>query len=218
MFEAPLYPHSSPHGTSSNSELQEVLCVLRSGRVIAYPTETVYGLGADPFCLPALEEMIALKGRPESKGFILLVKDRAGLSEVTQSPSPLAQQFMEHFWPGPLTLIMPARPGVPDLVTGKSGSVAVRHSSSPHVAALLNLWGRALVSTSANHSGFPPLLTGTQVRDCFGCRIGAIMEGRCPTGVLPSTIVALDEDTPRIVRFGALPAEMLRRVCPSIAS
>ncbi|MBF0138793.1 MAG: threonylcarbamoyl-AMP synthase [Magnetococcales bacterium] len=200
----------------SDRELQEGLRALRNGQVIAHPTETVYGLAADPFSFPALEKILALKGRQESKGFILLIKDRADLSEIVASPSPLAQTFMEHFWPGPLTLIMPARPSVPDWVTGGRGSVAVRHSSSPHVAALLGVWGKPLVSTSANLSGSPPLTTGTRVRECFGSRIGCIMDGRCPTGSLPSTIVALDEEVPRIVRAGAVTIEMLRRVWPSM--
>ncbi|MBF0348521.1 MAG: threonylcarbamoyl-AMP synthase [Magnetococcales bacterium] len=196
-------PMPSPH------ELTHALETLHSGGIIAYPTETVYGIGADPFQPRGLDQILRLKGRDATKGFILLIPNRRTLETIVTPPSPWAERLIQQFWPGPLTLVLPAQPGLPEQVTGGRTTVAVRHSSSQRVATLLNAWGRPLVSTSANPSGHPPFRNHLQVQDFFGSQIPCIMTGHCPTHTPPSTIVAFENDQPVIVRQGAITAVML---------
>ncbi|MBF0110316.1 MAG: threonylcarbamoyl-AMP synthase [Magnetococcales bacterium] len=185
---------------------------LRRGGIIAHPTETVYGLGADPFHPEALQRILSLKGRDAAKGFILLIPDRPALDPLVAAIPVTARRLMEHFWPGPLTLILPARPGLPAPLTGGRSTLAVRHSSSRHVTTLLEFWNRPLVSTSANRSGAPPLRDGKQVIDLFGAEIDCLQLGHCPPDTPPSTIVAFDEKQPRIIRMGTITQAMIRAV------
>lgn len=205
-----------PQGITSPStlELADACRVLRDGGIVAYPTETVYGLGVDPFQPQALKQVLALKGRDAAKGFILLIQNLTDLDRVADTPPPYAELLMHHFWPGPLTLLLPARKGLSDLVTGGRSTVAVRHSSSPHVAMLLGIWGQPLVSTSANLSGEPPLLDGETVAHHLGSKVSCIIPGCCQSGSLPTTIVGFDEIGPTIVRQGAITAHMLGLVLP----
>lgn len=197
-------------------ELEKAVQTLRSGGVVAHPTETVFGLGADPFNPQALNLILELKGRDATKGFILLVQSRADLQAVVGSPPPQAEYLMDRFWPGPLTLILPAHPTLPNLVTGGRATVAVRHSSSPHVAALLKGWGKPMVSTSANVSGQPPLRDSTAVRKIFAPQVVFTLSGCCPPEVPPTTIVTFDDHFPKILRQGSVTDDMLRTVLPHI--
>ncbi|MBF0605777.1 MAG: threonylcarbamoyl-AMP synthase [Nitrospirae bacterium] len=199
----------------SVAQLADACRVLHDGGVVAHPTETVYGLGVDPFQPQALERLLALKGRDAAKGFILLIRNTTDLDRVADMPSPYAQRLMHHFWPGPLTLLLPARKGLSGYVTGGRSTVAVRYSSSRHVAMLLEAWGQPLVSTSANYAGDPPLRDGGAVADRFGSRVHCIIPGCCQPGALPTTIVGFDDHGPKIVRQGALTARMLACVLPS---
>lgn len=186
---------------------------LRRGGLVAYPTETVYGLGADPRQESALHALLRLKGRGAEKGLILLV---AGVEAVTQAalpPSPLARHLMESFWPGPLTLVLPARPDLSRLVTGSGGWVALRHSPSPVVAALLERFGAPIVSTSANPSGQPTPVHGAEIRRLWGEALAGVVE--LPHGTAqasrPSTVVKVEGEGVTLLREGALAAEEVRR-------
>lgn len=212
MAESP----SCPDGLPSITELANACEVLHNGGIVAHPTETVYGLGVDPFQPLALQRLVALKGRDATKGLILLIQSMADLVRVADTPSSHAQRLMRHFWPGPLTLLLPARKGLPDLVTGGRSTVAVRYSSSRHVAMLLGAWGQPLVSTSANLAGDPPLRDSQAVVECFGSKIHCIMPGCCQSGVLPTTIIGFDDIGPKIVRQGTLTARMLACALPDI--
>ncbi|MBF8274042.1 MAG: translation factor SUA5 [Magnetococcales bacterium] len=211
-----MQPSHLPDDLPSPAELARACEALDAGRIIAYPTETVFGLGADPFHPLAMEQILALKGRDAAKGFILLIQNRTDLETVALPPPPQALSLMQHFWPGPLTLVLPAQPGLPNVVTGGRSTVAVRHSSSRHVAALLHRWGKPLISTSANLSGHPPLTEDVTVRQCFGVHVDFTLSGCCPPGIPPTTIVAFDDAKPRIVRQGGVTVAMLRSVLPRI--
>lgn len=198
--------------TISDLALQHACDALAAGQVIAHPTETVFGLAADPFHPTALHRLSQLKGRTTSKGFIVLIPDLDWLDRLILPPSALAQRLMAHFWPGPLTLVLPARSDLPVAVTGENHFVAVRHSSSPLVGALLQRWHGLLVSTSANLTGQPTASSSLAVYQQWGIRIPVILEGETPTHAQPSTLLQVKTNRVHLLREGAVSAAQLRSV------
>ena len=190
---------------------------LALGQVIAHPTETVFGLAADPFHPDAIARLVSLKGRCSTKGFIVLIPDQTWLNQLVDPPSVLAQQLMDHFWPGPLTLILPARVGLPAALIGQSQGVAVRHSSSSLVAELLHRWQKPLISTSANLAGHPPLCSAAEVRKLWGASVSAVLEGEVPANALPSTILQIIANRALLVRAGTITVAELRKTLPKMA-
>lgn len=189
---------------------------LAMGQVIAHPTETLFGLAVDPFNPVAVQRLLRLKGRNAGKGFILLVPDRERALALIEPPSPLAQRLMTDFWPGPLTLVLPARSGLPAVVTGGSGFVALRHSSSPLVAQLLHGWQKPLVSTSANPSGHAPACSAEEVRRYWGKAIAVVLEGSTAKEALPSTVVQVKSGEVRVLREGVISMAALQAKIPEI--
>lgn len=142
--------------------------LIRGGGVVAYPTEAVYGLGCDPARLDAVERVVALKGRAPEKGFILVAADVAQLTRWIAPLDAAARERVDAVWPGPVTFVVPAAADVPPLLTGGRATIACRVSAHPTVRALCEASGRALVSTSANRSGDPPLVDAAGVAHAFG--------------------------------------------------
>ena len=130
--------------------------IVKNGGLIAYPTETVYGLGADPYNAEAIQKIFIAKGRAEDKGIILLIRGVDDLSTLVRAVSPTAQILIDAFWPGPLTLVFRANPDLSPTLLGGRDTVALRHSSSPIATRLLTALGGPLTSTSANRSTEPP--------------------------------------------------------------
>lgn len=189
---------------------------LANGQVIAYPTETVFGLGVDPHNPAALERLAQLKGRAPEKGFILLIGDPAQLTALTRPHSATTLKLMDHFWPGPLTLVLPALPGLHPLLTGGTGSIAVRRSPSPVVAQLLNVWGGPLVSSSANRGGEPVCAGADEVRVRFGDEVATVLEGEASVDGTPSTVLGVTGDEGILFRAGAVDGAAIRAVCPDL--
>jgi L-threonylcarbamoyladenylate synthase len=177
------------------------VAALVRGEVVGFPTETFYGLGVDAFDLPALERLRALKGRGAEKAISVLV-DAATLASVVAEISPRAQALMDAHWPGPLTLALPARPGLPEALV-LEGCVAVRHSPHPFAQALVAGLGRPLTATSANPAGAPPPTTAAGVRSYFGDRCVIVDGGETPGGQ-PSTLVRVRGDIVEVLRAGAI--------------
>ena len=222
----------------SNNRYLDACKALAQGQVIAHPTETVFGLAADPFNPAALERLLFIKGqgpgedsgedsgegqgRSKSKGFIVLIPDQTWVERLALPPSPVVRKLMDHFWPGPLTLILPARPHVPDLVVGSHQSIAIRHSSSALVAALMQHWQKPLVSTSANRSGSVPLLSALQVRQQWGSELAQVLEvahvreNNPPADVPPSTLLHIQANRGRLLRLGTVSKQQLQAVCPEM--
>ncbi|MBF0401532.1 MAG: threonylcarbamoyl-AMP synthase [Magnetococcales bacterium] len=200
----------------SDDSLQRVCRALAAGQVIAHPTETLFGLAVDPFHAAAVQSLLQLKGRQVSKGFILLIPDSGWLERLSRPPSLLAQRLMACFWPGPLTLALPARPELPVEITGGSGFVAVRHSSSPLVAALLGCWRGVLVSTSANLAGQPPALSAAAVARQWGDGVAVILAGEVSAQARPSTVLRLDDERVSLLREGALSLAQIRAMVPEL--
>lgn len=198
--------------------IQETRELLLADGLLAVPTETFYALACHPFRLAALRRLMRVKGRAPDKPILLLVAGPERVPEVARELPPVAVRLMERFWPGPLTLILPARPEVPPLITGGTGTVGVRQPRQRATLALLRALDFPLTGTSANRSGEPPARTATEVAQTLGSELEVILDdGPCPGG-LPSTVVDLTTRPPRLVRPGALPAEELTELLPDLAA
>ncbi|MBF0270825.1 MAG: threonylcarbamoyl-AMP synthase [Magnetococcales bacterium] len=194
----------------------DAIAALHQGEVIGLPTETLFGLAADPWHPEAVARLTRLKARPTDKGFILLVARQEDLASLVEPPSPLARSLMARFWPGPLTLVLPARSGLPDPITGGSGSVAVRHSPAPAVQELLALWRGPLISTSANRAGEPPPATSQEVREIWHSEGMLVLDGTIRPDALPSTLLKITANRATLLRHGAIPLEQLRSWIPDL--
>lgn len=167
---------------------EEATRVLRRSGVIAMPTETFYALGASTSDEVAVRRVCAIKGRPQGKPILALIADRAQLTALVHEIPPAATTLMERFWPGPLTLIFPASPLLPEALTAGTGSVGVRQTAHMGLAPLLRQVG-PLTGTSANRSGEPPARTAEEVQTTLGSEVDLILDGGVTPGGLSSTIV-----------------------------
>jgi L-threonylcarbamoyladenylate synthase len=185
--------------------------VIRSGGLVAFPTETVYGLGADGLNEAAVRQIFAAKGRPEAKGLILHLSDPAQAAAVAEV-SPAAERLMGAFFPGPLTLVLPARPVVPAVTTGGGITVAVRMPDHRVALALIAAAGRPIAAPSANPSGAPAPRTADEVLAGLDGLFGLLLDaGPTPVGT-PSTVLDLTHAPPRLLRSGAVAPVEIERV------
>jgi L-threonylcarbamoyladenylate synthase len=155
----------------------EAIAALRRGNVIVFPTETLYGLGADALNSEAVEQVFQLKGRDPVNPIPVLVSDREMLHTVVADIPEAAQELIRQFWPGPLTLILPARKNIPKALCNPSGGVGVRISSQAIATRLVSALGRPLTATSANPSGKEPARTVQEAKTYFGEQIEVFVEG-----------------------------------------
>lgn len=192
--------------------IDEAARLLRQGKLVAIPTETVYGLAADAMNPAAVAAIFAAKGRPMDNPLIVHIGDIADWAPLVTAIPPVAQQLAEAYWPGPLTMILPAAPCVPAEVRGGLKTVAVRFPSDPIAQAVILRSGCPLAAPSANRSGIPsPTNAGRVMEDMQG-RIAAVLDGGdCAVGV-ESTVVDLCGPVPRLLRPGGITPEMLRAV------
>jgi len=184
-----------------------------SGGVVAYPTETYYALGADPSNIAALEAVSSLKGRDSAdKPFLLLIDSlqevRAWVSKLPAEFAPLA----ERFWPGPLTLVLPASPDIPRALTGGRGGVALRWTSHPVARRLIRACGGALTGTSANPTGEAPADTAQQALESCGAGIARLVDGGRTPGGPPSTVLDLTGKRASVLRSGAVSTEAIGQI------
>ena len=194
---------------------------LRAGKLLAYPTETVYGLGSAP-TVPALAALARLKGRPVGKPFLLLIASRRMAEEWGLVFNPSASALAEAFWPGPLTLVLRGGEGrLPDELRGSEGGIAVRYTSHAGVSRLVVAMGRPLTSTSANRPGGPPAPGPDRLVELFGSEEQSgellVLDGGVLGNVPPSTLVDCTDLMPRMVREGAIPRAELRRAAGRLA-
>ncbi len=182
---------------------------LRRGEVAAFPTDTVYGLGAAAFDEAAVQALYEIKGRPEGKAIPLLLRGAQALGEVVADVPPLARRLIDRFWPGGLTLILMARPEVPAVVRAGGPTVAVRVPGHPAARALVRAAGSPLATTSANRSGAPDALTAIQVVEQLRCRVSWVLDGGHTPEGQASSVVDVTVAPPAIRRHGAIPDEAL---------
>jgi L-threonylcarbamoyladenylate synthase len=188
---------------------------LSAGLLVAFPTETVYGLGAEGFTIPALVRVFEAKGRPRFDPLIIHIADMAGLDRLTDLSSlPGASRtkfevLCSRLWPGPLTLILPKRPGVPDIATSGLPTVAVRFPSHPVAQKLIRLSSGTIAAPSANPFGYLSPTRAEHVRDQLGEGVDLILDGGRSLVGVESTVLDLSRERPRILRPGGLPQEMI---------
>ena len=176
---------------------------LRRGAVVAFPTETFYGLAVEALDVSALERLFALKGRGAEKTSALIVADIAMLATLCAKIPAKARELAASYWPGPLTLALPARPGLPDAIV-QNGFVAARVSPHPLAHALVLAFGRPITATSANLAGAPPTRNAGEIRASFGAACPFVLDGGETPGGLPSTLVRVQGDAVEVVRQGAI--------------
>lgn len=188
---------------TASHQIQNALTALRRGGLVAYPTDTVYGLGADAYNEAAVRRVFAVKERPFSMPLPLLVADLAMLESCAARLSPAARLLAERFMPGALTLIVPKGVAIPDIVTAGGPSVGLRIPDHTVPRALTAGLGRPLVGTSANRSGFGSVTGADEVRSQLGTDVDEVVAGFCHGGI-ESTIVDMTQHPPKVVRRGAL--------------
>jgi len=199
------FEKTNSSGLASASEsIEQAIAALSAGEAVVYPTETLYGIGADPFAPAALERIFAIKGRDAAKAIALIAHDNAAAFAIASEISQTARILAQAFWPGPLTLVMPARAGLPAALIGPGGGVGVRVSSHPVARALAQGLGRAITATSANRSGAAPAQTIAEARIALGTEIKVFVDGGPLTNGAPSTIVQCDHTGWRLLRAGAI--------------
>ncbi|MBI2858384.1 MAG: threonylcarbamoyl-AMP synthase [Chloroflexi bacterium] len=178
--------------------------VLRAGGIVAFPTDTVYGLGCNAFNTQALVRIFEVKRRPRHLALPLLVSDMPQLREVAVEMSQAARLLAERFWPGALSLLLPRTNKVPDIVTARGNKVAVRLPAHPVPVFLARAVGAPLVGTSANLHGQPSCRTAEEVRRQLDGEVDMIVDGGETPGGIESTIVDVQDSRPVIIREGAI--------------
>ena len=186
--------------------LTRAASALRQGRIIAYPTETLYGLGADPLREEALERLYQLKDRPPTMPASILVRDVAMLKEVTRDLPGSAIRLIEAFLPGPLTLVLPARSHLPQRLTAGTGTIGVRISAHPLMGHLFSRYPAPITTTSANPSGQPDARDAQKILSYFPQGIDCILDAGPVAGGIGSTVVEVTGKAPKILREGSISA------------
>ncbi len=196
--------------TLASGAYDEIVSLLRSGGVIAFPTDTAYGLGADPFNNSAIERIFQIKGRPDAKPILLIVSSLEIAESVTE-PAEVFYDLARHFWPGPLTIILRAAKSIPPTVTAGTPTVGVRWPIAEFATKLVKHLGTPITATSANRSGLPAAVTAEEVRVQLNDGLDALVDG----GQLPSrrgsTIVDLTAGSPVLLREGPISFDSLKQ-------
>ena len=198
--------------SDSPEDIEKAGEIIRNGGLVAFPTETVYGLGADALNLVAVSHIYRAKGRPSDNPMIVHIGDREMLSQLTDTITPDMEKLMDAFWPGPMTMIVKRRPLVPDVTTGGLDTVGIRFPSNPVAQALVKAAGCPIAAPSANLSGKPsPTTADHVVKDMMG-RVDAIIKsGPCTHGI-ESTVIDMTGVIPMILRPGVITSIMMGEV------
>ena len=183
--------------------------ILRSGGTVAYPTDTVYGLGADVFNGGAVTKVFTAKKRPPGMPLPVLIAQTSQLGELVEDIPPVARILMEKFWPGGLTIVFHRRPAFKSLAPAGSGKIAIRLPGHPLTLRLIVELGRPMVGTSANLHGYPAALTAAEVKEQLGYEVDFIIDSGPRPGGIESTIVDVTVDPPLVLRKGAIPEKDL---------
>ena len=196
--------HSVPQ-----ADITHAAAVLKAGELVAFPTETVYGLGADASNADAVCKIYAAKGRPSNHPLIVHVADAVQLANWARDIPPAAHVLAKKFWPGPLTLVLKRNPRVPDAVTGGQDTVAIRVPSHPVAQALLREFGGGVAAPSANRFGRVSATTAAHVREEFGDSVACVLDGGAADVGIESTIVDCSRAIPSLLRPGWITPQQL---------
>jgi L-threonylcarbamoyladenylate synthase len=198
---------SSAKASSSHPEIstiEDAIDALHAGELVVYPTETFYGVAADPSSKSALTRLFAIKGRDAAKTVAMIAADARSAFSLAREVPPIARRLAECFWPGPLTLVLPAGAQIAPELVGLSGGVGVRVSSHPTARALAAGLERPITATSANRTGEPPAKTLADARKALGRKVKVYLEGGTLGASPPSTVLEVAGERWRIIREGAV--------------
>ncbi|PYN18422.1 MAG: threonylcarbamoyl-AMP synthase [Candidatus Rokuibacteriota bacterium] len=184
--------------------VEAAAAVLRADGLVAFPTETFYGLGAAALRPAAVRRIFDVKGRPEGKPLLVLVDSIAMVERLTTDVPPRARALMDRYWPGALTLVLRARADVPFEITAGSGTIGVRLSAHAVARALVTALGGPVTAPSANLSGRPAPTTAAEAVAAFGDALPLVLDGGATQGGRPSTVLDVTVDPPRVIRAGAV--------------
>ena len=194
---------------TTTEEIKQAAKIIKEGGLVAFPTETVYGLGADALNSEAVGKVYAAKGRPSDNPMIVHISSKDDLSKLTPELTADMKKLMDAFWPGPLTMVVPALEIIPKVTTGGLDTVGIRMPSEPAAAELIRLSGVPIAAPSANLSGKPSPTSYKHAADDLDGRIdGIIAGGDCEAGI-ESTVVDMTEEIPSVLRPGIITAEQL---------
>lgn len=196
--------------------MAEAVAAIRDGGVAALPTETFYALSVDAFNAEAVERVVALKRTPDRSPVLLLIADPGQVEMVASRVPEKFHELTELFWPGPLTLVVPAASHVPARVTAGTGTVAVRVPGLNLPRRVARALGRPITGPSANLHGHPPCRTALEVVGVFGEALDLVLDGGATSGGKPSTILDLSGPEPRVLREGLLPISSLEPFLPEL--
>ncbi|HEY93582.1 MAG TPA: threonylcarbamoyl-AMP synthase [Dehalococcoidia bacterium] len=195
------------------AKINKGITILTNGGIIAYPTDTVYGLGACSDNPEAIKRIYQVKRRPLDMPLPLLLADMIWIERLTITISDIARKLIDRFLPGALTLVMKKADSIPDIISGGKDTIALRIPDHPVTIALIYGVGRPLIGTSANLSGKPSALTADEINSQLSDEIDYIIDtGRCQGGI-ESTIVDVTGEIPIILREGAIPRIEIEKVC-----
>ncbi|WJE52680.1 L-threonylcarbamoyladenylate synthase [Bacillus cereus] len=198
-------------------QLQEAARLLRENEAIAFPTETVYGLGANAMNDEAIAKIFEAKGRPSDNPLIVHIGAKSQLGEIVREITPVAEELMKHFWPGPLTIILPKKDGISEKVTAGLDTVGVRMPDHPVALALIEVANVPVAAPSANRSGRPSPTLAHHVYEDLNGKIAGIVDGGA-TGVgVESTVVDCTSEVPTILRPGGITKEQLEEVIGTVS-
>ncbi len=204
---------TSELSASVKQAIERGVAVLKGGGLVAFPTDTVYGLGAAATNYKAVARVFEVKERSHNMPLPLLLASVSQIKEVTERVPPLAWCLAEKFFPGALTLVLPRSSSVPDIVTAGGSTVGVRVPAHPVPVALIQGLGAPIIGTSANLSGRPSAVSAAEVAAEFDNLIDLIIDGGRSYGSRESTIIDATKDVPVVLREGAIPVAELERAC-----
>jgi L-threonylcarbamoyladenylate synthase len=189
---------------------------LAAGGVIGLPTDTVYGIAASLGRTEAIDRIFEIKQRPLDRTLPVLVSSTRALLQIAVIPDNRIRDLLDKFWPGPLTVVVPGKNGLPIGVRAEDGTVAVRIPNHPLAIEIIEKSGGAIACTSANFSGEPPALTAEETVAVLGGKLDLVVDGGHAPGGIASTVVSAQEDDLVVLREGGIPAEDIQRACCAI--
>jgi L-threonylcarbamoyladenylate synthase len=199
-------------------QVERAVEIIKKGGIVAFPTDTVYGLGGDAFNVKAAERIYRVKQRSLNMPLPVLLADAAGLEDVAADVPEIARCLIKRFWPGGLTLVLTKKKSVPDIITAGGKKVAVRVPDHPVPLSLVRGSGSPIIGTSANISYEPSPLTAWDVEKQLGGMVDMIVDGgKCP-GEVASTVVDVTGQTPFVLRRGIISEEEIKKACPEYST
>jgi L-threonylcarbamoyladenylate synthase len=193
-----------------SSNIAQIARTLQEGKLVIYPTETFYGLGANCFSEKAVAKIYRLKQRDREKPLSVIVSGMDMVEEVTLERPDLFYSLSSRFWPGSLTIVLKASERFPEYITGRSGTIGIRWPDHRWLNALVEKSGFPITATSANLSGAKEISSPERALDVFNGKVDLLVDGGRTQGKLPSAVISLVSDKPRILRQGAISAEELK--------